>query len=306
MPNWGEVLNEISKFQYQHTDLAKRAVDFVRRSYLEKLHKYTRRNVIAYYSGYLSKPDIPSEISDEDKNGFMMAVHGLDRNIGLDLIIHTQGGSISATQSIVDYLRRMFEKDIRAVIPQIAMSAGTMLACSCKTILMSKHSNLGPIDPHLRGIPAFGVISEFKRACREVKRDPSKIPIWQEIIGQYRPAFLSQCENAIKLSNSFVQTQLETVMFEGITGGKERAKKIVRQLSDYRSNRAHDRHIHIDDCLKMGLIVEGIESDQNLQDLILTVHHSYMHSLQNTPSYKMIENHNGVAFVKRQAVMVQR
>ena len=52
----------------------------------------------------------------------MMAVHKLDRTKGLDLILHTQGGSISATQSIVNYLHKMFGKntatpDIRAVVP---------------------------------------------------------------------------------------------------------------------------------------------------------------------------------------------
>jgi ClpP class serine protease len=130
----------------------------------------------------------------------MMAVHKLDRSKGLDLILHTPGGSIAATQSIVNYLHKMFGKDIRAVIPQIAMSAGTMMACSCRKILMGTHSNLGPIDPQLRDIPAYGVTQEFRRAFREVKDDPSKIALWQVIIGQYRPTFLGQCEKAIKWS----------------------------------------------------------------------------------------------------------
>jgi len=94
--------------------------------------------------------------------------------LGLDLILHTPGGGIAATQSLVDYLQRMFKSDIRAIVPQIAMSAGTILACCCKQILMCKHSNLGPIDPHLNGMPTYGVIREFRRALREVKRDPSR------------------------------------------------------------------------------------------------------------------------------------
>jgi ClpP class serine protease len=35
----------------------------------------------------------------------MMAVHKLDKTKGLDLFLHTQGGSIAATQSIVNYRR---------------------------------------------------------------------------------------------------------------------------------------------------------------------------------------------------------
>jgi len=148
MPNWNDVLTEIKSYSIEHAQLAQGAIDVIRRKYLKELHKHTKRNVIAYYSGFLSKPGVAqTDIIDEDKNGFMMAVHKLDRQLGLDLILHTPGGNISAAQSITDYLQKMFNRDIRAIVPQIAMSAGTMLACACTSILLSKHSNLGPIDP---------------------------------------------------------------------------------------------------------------------------------------------------------------
>lgn len=305
MPNWKDVLEEIQKVRSGHSEQAKAAVDIVRRAYLKQLHQHTGRNVIAYYSGFLSKPGIDAaEITDEDKNGFMMAVHKLDRKKGLDLILHTPGGSIAATESLADYLHKMFGHDIRAIVPQIAMSAGTMIACACRVILMTKHANLGPIDPHLSGMPAYGVIEEFRRAALEIKKDPAKIPIWQPIIAQYGPTFLSQCENAIKWSNAFVQRQLETVMFGGDRDAKKRARKAVRKLTDFRGNKTHERHIHFEECDKIGLKVEAIEQDQQLQDLVLTVHHCFMHSLMNTPSFKMIENHEGVALVKQQRIAV--
>ena len=123
---------------------AQQALDIVRRKYMVELRNYTGRNVIAYYSGWLSKPGIfQSDINDEDKNGFMMAVHSFgreDRKLGLDLLLHTPGGDIAATESIVHYLHQMFGDDIRAIVPQIAMSAGTMVACSCKEILMARQS----------------------------------------------------------------------------------------------------------------------------------------------------------------------
>ncbi|MFO0706715.1 MAG: hypothetical protein U0412_07650 [Nitrospira sp.] len=307
MPNWREILTEIEEFQkanQANPQVAAAAIDHIRRKYLAALHRHTGRNVIAYYSGWLSKPDIQSGIIDEDKNGFMMAVHGVDRNAGLDLILHTPGGSIAATQSIVNYLHKIFNDDIRAIVPQIAMSAGTMLACSCKTILMAKHSNLGPIDPHLRDIPTYGVLREFKRAFREVKKDSMKLAVWQPIIGQYKPTFLGQCQNAVTWSNNFVRDQLEKVMFKGLPNKKEKAKKIVRALSSYEKNKVHDRHIHSEECLELGLKVEMIEADQDLQDLVLTVHHCFMHTLMNTQAYKIIENHQGSALVKRQGAVV--
>ena len=295
MPNWNEVFNEIQALQVQGAN----AQTVVRKKYLSLLHQHTGRNFIAYYSGWLSKGGVfLSEINDEDKNGFMTTIHRLDRKLGLDLILHTPGGGIAATQSLVTYLQKMFGGDIRAFIPQISMSAGTIIACCCKEIWMGKESNLGPIDPQLAGIPAHGVVQEFKRAVREIKRDPVKIALWQKIIGQYRPTFLGQCENAIRWSNAFVEEQLRDGMFAGRSDRKVRAKNVTKALSNYPVNKSHDRHFDIDACKKMGLIVKELESDPTLQDLVLTVHHCYMNFLMNTLAYKIIENQNGIALIK--------
>ncbi len=48
----------------------------------------------------------------------------------------------------------------------------------------------------------------------------------------------------------------------------------------------------------MGLDVSLIEDDQDLQELVLTVHHCFIHTLTNTMAGKIIENHLGNAVVK--------
>lgn len=302
MPNWSEVFYEIQTLQGQAQNQAITAQNTVRHKYLKSLHEHTGRNVIAYYSGWLSKGYIHlSGVNDEDKNGFMTTIHKMDRSLGVDLLLHTPGGGIAATQSIVNYLHKMFGQNIRAIVPQIAMSAGTIMACCCKEIWMGKQSNLGPIDPQLNGIPAHGVVQEFKRAVREIKNDASRIAVWQPIIGQYRPTFLGQCENAITWSNDFVEQQLRDGMFEGATDRKIKAKKTTRALSNYPKNKTHDRHFDAVECEKMGLSIKHLETDPILQDLVLTVHHCYMHLMMNTAAYKIIENQNGVALVKNAA-----
>jgi ClpP class serine protease len=168
MANWNEVLNTLHMYGSTH--------DIVRRESLKKLHQVTGRNIITYYSGWLQKPNLFGvALSDGDKNGFMNAIHGLDRSKGLDLLLHTPGGDIAATESIVDYLRSMFDTNIRAIVPQLAMSAGTMIACACKSVVMGKHSSLGPIDPQINGVPTHGILEEFNRAHSEIKADNSKV-----------------------------------------------------------------------------------------------------------------------------------
>ena len=54
----------------------------------------------------------------------------------------------------------------------MAMSAGTMIACSAKKIIMGKASSLGPIDPQFNGIPAYNIISEFEEAKKDLSTNP--------------------------------------------------------------------------------------------------------------------------------------
>lgn len=299
MPDWSEVLQEISSLEAQIKSQS--AVDLVRRKHLINLFEKTGRNVIAYYSGWLSKPGIEGiQINDEDKNGFMMSVHGLERSRGLDLILHTPGGEFSATESIIDYLHRMFGDDIRVIVPQIAMSGGTLIACASREILMGAHSNLGPIDPQVMGVPAYGVIEEFRTAAREIGEEPGKARVWSPILSKYHPTFLSQCENAIEYSGRVARSYLEDFMLKDVPGRTEVARSIVESLTYHTDNKLHTRHIHVDECEELGLKITRLESDQELQGLVLTVHHAFIYALMNTPSFKIIENHLGRALVKQQ------
>lgn len=295
MPSWNSVLQEINAKQQEGAT----AVDIVRRSYLKKLHEFTGRNVIAYYSGWLSKPpQTPNlDIGDDDTNGFMSAVHNLDRLRGLDLILHTPGGNIAATEGLVDYLWKMFNKDIRVIVPQIAMSAGTMIACSSRSIVMGKQSSLGPIDPQFGGIAAQAVIDEFDMAVKSINADPASAPLWQAIIGKYHPTFLLECSQAIEWSREMVGTWLANNMFSAESDSHERAARVVEALSDHAGTKTHSRHLAKEHCSTIGLSIESLEDTPELQDLVLTTHHAFMHTFAQTPATKIIENHLGIATV---------
>lgn len=92
MPTWNEILNDISDVP--------NSFDLIRRENLKKLSEFTNRNTIVYYSGWLQKGNLVQygydfSISDSDKMGFMTTINNLDKSLGLDLILHTPGGSIA-------------------------------------------------------------------------------------------------------------------------------------------------------------------------------------------------------------------
>jgi hypothetical protein len=259
----------------------------------------SKRNIIAYYSGFLQRPEIAQAgIIDNDKNGFMNVICGLDRSKGLDLILHTPGGDLASTESLVDYLKQMFGNNIRAIIPQLAMSAGTVIACSCKSIVMGKQSSLGPIDPQIGGIPASGILEEFERAITDIKNRPSSIAVWREIIRRYPLTILGECEKAIQWSNQIAIKLLAENMLSAESQAEDKAKSIVEYLGDHSKTMSHSRHISADECERIGLKVERLEQiGQIYQDCILSIHHAYMYTFAASSISKIIESHTGEAMI---------
>lgn len=298
MPNWNEVILEINAVGQAQQGV--NPFDIVRRKYLKQIHDITGRNVIAYYSGWLQKPTAgDTAVNDKDKSGFMLAIHKLDKTKGLDLLLHTPGGDIAATESLVDYLYSIFGKDIRVIVPQISMSAGTMIALSSKEIIMGKHSNLGPIDPQFNGVACQAVVNEFKQAVEDVKNNPSSAILWQTIISKYHPTFLGACQQAIEWSERMVSAWLKYNM---CGGDEDKVKKILAAFSNHQEQKSHARHIPKNECVEAGLIISDLENDQNLQDAVLTTHHMYFHTFSNTAAVKIIENHLGTAYLENQAL----
>lgn len=293
MAGWDEILTELNETWSQS--------DYIRRKYLKALSEKTGRNTIAYYSAFLSKggSNIGNlDINDLDMNGFMNTLKGMDCSNGLDLVLHTPGGSPAAAEAIISYLRSKFNYDIRVIVPQLAMSAGTMMACAAKEIIMGKQSSLGPIDPQFNGIPAYNIEKEFEEACKDLAQHPENTNYWAIRLRQYPAAFLKTAIDAIKLSGALAEEWLGTCMFDK-NNPKDKVviDGIVKTLNEHTDSKSHGRHFNIDFCKSIGLKVVSMEDDNDLQDAILSVHHAYMLTLSSTDVVKIIENQNGKAVI---------
>lgn len=294
MADWTGILKEITEEEISNP------LDSVRKKYIKQLHKQTGRNVICYYSGFLdihTNPDV--SINDSDMSGFMTAIHNMNKSKGLDLILHTPGGEVTATEAIGNYLRKVFGNDIRVIVPQMSMSGGTMLACISKEIIMGKHSSIGPIDPQIGGVPAYGVIQEFENAKNEISRNPAAMPLWQIIISKYHPTFIGQCYKAIELSTELIkQWLLQGDMFKDEPNKETKVDTILNFLNNNEYTKIHSRHIDNEKAKSIGLKIVNLEDDEKLQDAVLSIHHCYMHTFSNSNAVKIIESNTGATMVR--------
>lgn len=312
MPTWSGILKELEDSCASGQNPP--AFDAVRRKYLVALYGHTGRNVILYATKWTQPQEAPGpliSIVDEDLQGIMEVVHQM-KGPNLDLILHSPGGSLAAAESLVLYLRSKF-RHIRVVVPQLAMSAATMIACAADTILMGKHSFLGPIDPQVvvntklgqRMVPAQAILDQFEQAKRECQ-DPRKLGAWLPMLDQYGPDLLVQCEHASDLSEELVRGWLAQYMFKKDRDKTAKAYRVAHWLADHGHWKSHNRHIPRNILKRKGLKIEFLEMSQKCQDLFLSVFHATTHTFSATPAVKIIENHLGKAFIKQfQIVPVQ-
>lgn len=293
MYSWSELLNESqAQINPQNPNGGVQFLMSKKSRFIKKLSEYTGRNTILYFSAFLHKSANNANINDLDINAFMANVHKLNKNKGLDLILHTPGGDLSATEQIIYYLKSYFGNDIRAIIPQMSMSAGSLIAVSCKEIIMGRQSCLGPFDPQLNGVPCQSAIREFYKAVDDVAKNPASLGLWQTIISKLNPTFLALCEQADKLSDELTESILSDKHLS--EPEKDNIKKVFQQN---RTSKIHSRHINRDKCKTAGLKIVDLEADQTIQDLVLGIHHCCMILGEQSNIMKIVENNIGNGYI---------
>lgn len=241
----------------------------------------------------------------------MEAFYGL-AGPSLDLVLHSPGGSGEAAAAIVSYIRSKFS-DVRVFVPHEAMSAATMLACSADVLFMGRQSYMGPIDPQFsfgvtplgpQSIPAQAILDQFERIKAEYVKDKDSLAVWIPSLQQYGPALIQQCQNALDLSKELVTSWLAKWMFKNVADGAAKAAQVANALRDHKAFKTHARPLDREYLRSLGMRIIDLESDQQLQEKVLTVYHAAMHTFLATGATKIIENHAGRAFIKQVAQVV--
>lgn len=101
-------------------------------------------------------------IDINDSEEIIRAVRLTDDDVPIDLILHTPGGLVLATDQIAQALVRHPAK-VTVFVPHYAMSGGTLLALAADEIVMSPDAVLGPIDPQIGGMPAASILEVTKK-----------------------------------------------------------------------------------------------------------------------------------------------
>ncbi len=306
MDGWQEIQNEIAATASPENPAGD--FDGVRRAKYKAFTELTGRQLLVYATAF----HVPAKaqmfgqlmaIDLSDKDGFNEITS--DAKVeGVDVFLHSPGGSAEATESIVKLIRKRFKK-VRFIVTGSAKSAATMLALSGDTVLMDEVGEVGPIDPQVfvagRYSPAGSIIEQFEKAEEILGETPAKLPAWIPILEKFAPALLVECANYIELARKLVSSWLLQYMFVGESKKKAgiKAARIARYLANEKKSLSHARRIDAQELSDLGVKVERVEDlSPALQKTLRHVHLAVMATLENTGVIKMFENSEGRALFR--------
>jgi len=203
-------------------------------------------------------------IDINDSEAVLRAIKMTDADTPIDIIIHTPGGLVLASEQIAKAIKKHPGK-VTVFIPHYAMSGGTLIALAADEIVMDENAVLGPVDPQLGQYPAASILSVLE------KKPVDKIDDNTLILADVSRKALAQVKRTI---------------IELLEGKMDKSK--AERIADILSSGifTHDYPISVEEARKIGLPVST-----DMPKIVYQIMALYPQTSQRRPSVEYIPAH---------------
>jgi hypothetical protein len=201
----------------------------------------------------------------------------------LSIILRTPGGSAETADRFVTVVRQHYQS-VNFIVPDAAMSAGTIFCMSGDRIYMDYSSALGPIDPQVMGsdgsgyIPALGYLDKVAEITQKADLTPADVIFLRSL----DLAKLALYEQARDLSIDLLKNWLVQYKFKDWNAHRttnpgtpvtpeeksNRAEEIAAALSNHKRWFSHGRALNISKLKELRLQIDDYSSDIPLRNAI--------------------------------------
>jgi ClpP class serine protease len=186
-------------------------------------------------------------IDIDDSEAVLRAIRQTPPESPIDLLLHTPGGLVLASEQIA-YAVRAHPGKVTVLVPHYAMSGGTLIALAADEILMDEAGVLGPVDPQLGDFPAAALV-----------RVAGKKPV--ERLDDRTLLLADVAEKALRHMKQVVRELVAARL------GEDRAETIAEELAG--GHYTHDDPITVAEAQALGLpVTTGLPAEAyDLMDL---------------------------------------
>ena len=245
------------------------ALRYHRQSLIQGIEEQTKRKLLCYLCGS------GTEIKRDDTIGFVDLLHNIPEGSKIDLILHTGGGDVDAAEKLIKLVQDKIGEsgDIRAIVPDYAKSAGTLMALGAKSILMSRPSELGAIDPQFVIGDSLGnrvshsvvhYLTVYEQHEEMLRKDQTD-PVARMMFDKFDPAIIHK----LRIQRQRVRDAAENLLMRN---GMP-FSRIASELMNVEKWKSHNQMITAEDARdEIGLNVDVIAQDDPLWEKIWQLH----------------------------------
>jgi len=201
----------------------------------------------------------------------------------ISVVLRTPGGSAETTERFVTVLRKHY-LTVNFIVPDIAMSAGTIFCMSGDKIYMDYSSTLGPIDPQVMVpdgsgyVAAMGYLDKVKEITDKGNLAPADVVLLRSL----DLAKLALYEQARDLSVDLLKKWLVSYKFKDwkkhqttspgapVTEEEklQRAEEIAKDLADHKKWFSHGRSLDVQKLKELRIEIDDYSDDRELSGAI--------------------------------------
>ncbi len=245
---------------------------------LRQLEEYFDSDVVFHYgeihpSLEKSFRDFIEELKKDDE---------FDRD-RLTIVLNTPGGSAETVEKMVNIIRFHY-REVYFIVPDYAMSAGTIFCMSGDKIYMDYFSSLGPIDPQIYNgknwVPALGYLDKVEELIKKSANNElteAEFLILQKVdLAELRSYEMARDLTVSLLKKWLVEYKFKNWLTHSSTGKKvtkdekkKRAEEIAKSLGDNSLWQSHGRAIGVDTLKELlKLEIENYSDRSELKEMI--------------------------------------
>jgi hypothetical protein len=234
---------------------------YLRQLLIRDIQELTKRRLIVYFANRYENPQI-----DQRDLALMTELCRDVASQPADLMLETTGGMTDATEGLVSLIQTV-APDLRVIVVNAAKSNGTLLGLAAKSIVMGATSELGPIEPHVQGVPC--TVLETQEIAKQ------NFPL--HMYGKYA------LQQTVALTRR--------LLTNGMMSGKkpEEIEDTVKKLSSRDHFYSHGSVINHKEATQLGLNVEYLPPDSELWQKLWLLYCMYDHDCRRDRYLKVFE-----------------
>ena len=246
-----------------------------------KLEKELGMPVISFFTSFR----YPVMLEDSDADMLEGVLQKSDLSNGFALLVSPPGGDGLAAERIINICRSYSgTQQYKVIVPGKAKSAATMICLGGSELIMSKTSELGPVDPQVveveddkvKWFSVYNIVKSYDNLFKKAVKEKGNLQPYLQQLANYDARVIEEYRS------------LKTGMLSGLS--ETQIKKKINILLTPEKVKTHGRPIYAQDLLNCGLKVDIKDMTEPFWSMVYELYVRLNNYVSNHKVAKCIES----------------